>query len=317
MKREEYSFLSADHESEIHAVKWIPDCEPCAVLQIVHGMQEYTERYEEFAGFLCSCGFAVCGHDHIGHGHSVKVLSQLGVMKGRHPSDIMVDDIGTHFTITKKSYPDIPYFILGHSMGSYMLRKFLSVNPGISDGLSGAVLTGTGQVSPFASGFGIVLVELLKHEKGADYRSKMIRSITFSKPYKRFDSDGKDLSRSWLSKNIPNVEKYFHDPYCNYIFSLNGYRALFECVWYDSKQRNVERMRKDIPVLLASGKDDPVGALGKGVEKVFRSFRKAGIKDVTMRLYEGDRHEILNELDRRNVYEDIQRWMNAHVTSEA
>lgn len=309
MGKQEYTFSSADGKSKIHGVRYMPAGEPVAVLQIVHGMVEYIERYEAFASFLCDKGYAVVGHDHIGHGHSVSSKSELGVMTGKHPSDIMVEDIYTNYKLNKKQFPNIPYYILGHSMGSYMLRKFLCVKAEQLEGIKAAVVMGTGQEAAMTVNAGLAVINIMKLFKGPNYRSKFVQKLTYSAPYKQFDCYGKDYSKSWLSKNIESVDAYYHDEYCTYMFTLNAYKGLVESTKFDRKQSNVDKMRKDMPLLVVSGKDDPVGALGKGTTKAYESFVKAGIKDVTLKLYEGDRHEILNELDREQVYEDIYNWM--------
>ena len=312
INQEVYVFNSADGHTAIHCRKWMPENEPIGVVQLVHGMVEYIERYDEFAQFLAERGYLVVGHDHIGHGHSVKSDAELGIMTGEHPSDIMVEDIFAHYELTKQAYSDVPYFILGHSMGSYMTRKFLSKKAEALGGLSGAVIMGTGQEAPFACTAGLLVIGLLSFFRGKDYRSAFVRDMTYSAPYKAYDCYGKDYANSWLSKNTESVEKYYHDKYCTYMFSLNAYKGLVECTKYDSKQSNVDKMRKDMPLLVVSGADDPVGNCGKGTTLAYESFKAAGISDVTIKLYEGDRHEILNELDRQVVYEDIYNWLEAH-----
>lgn len=310
--KKEYTFLSADGSSTIHGVRYIPDEKPVAVLQIVHGMVEYIERYEEFANYLCSKGYAVVGHDHIGHGHSVSSKEMLGVMGGKHPSDIMVEDIYKNYCLNKEEYAGVPYYILGHSMGSYMLRKFLSVKANQLEGLKGAIIMGTGQEAAVTVSAGLLAINIIKLFKGPDYRSKFVQGLTYSAPYKAYDCYGKDYSKSWLSKNLDNVEAYYNDDYCTYMFTLNAYKGLVESTKFDGKQSNVNKMRKDMPLLVVSGKDDPVGNLGKGTTKAYESFVKAEINDVKLKLYEGDRHEILNELDRDKVYEDLYCWMEEH-----
>ncbi|MCR4695342.1 MAG: lysophospholipase [Pseudobutyrivibrio sp.] len=309
----EYSFDSADGISKIHGRKWIPQGEPIAVIQLVHGMVEYIERYDEFACFLADQGFLVVGHDHIGHGHSVSDDSQLGVMRGKHPSDFMVEDILTNYKLTVAETKDLPYFILGHSMGSYMLRKALAVKAGEFSRLSGAIIVGTGQESAITCRFGLAVIGLVSTFRGKNYRSKLIREMTYSTPYKQFDCYGKDYSRSWLSKNIQNIEKYYQDKYCTYTFTANAYKGLVETTLYDSSLDCLSKTKKDIPYLIASGGQDPVGNLGKGPEIVATAYRRAGIKDVTLQIYKGDRHEILNEVDREQVYQDILKWMKDHM----
>ena len=310
--QEVYTFNSRDGHSVIHCRKWLPEGEPVAVVQLVHGMVEYIERYDEFARFLSSKGYVVVGHDHIGHGHSVKNADELGIMTGAHPSNDMVEDIYTHYSMTKKSYPALPYFIIGHSMGSYMLRKFLSVKSAYIEDLNGAIILGTGQEPASKCNLGLAIIWLLSLIKGKNYKSMAFRNMTFDSAYRMYDSDGKDYGKSWLSKNTRNVENYFHDPLCSFIFSLNAYKGLIEAIKYVGTKACLDTMRKGIPLLLLSGDADPVGNMGVGTRAAAEAFEHAGIKDVTLKLYQGDRHEILNELDRETVYDDILGWLEAH-----
>jgi alpha-beta hydrolase superfamily lysophospholipase len=312
VKQEEYNFNSSDGHSVIHCRKWIPECEPIAVLQLVHGMVDYIERYDELATFLAERGYVVVGHDHIGHGHSVANDDELGVMSGKHPSDFMVEDIYTHFSMTRKAYPPIKYFILGHSMGSYMLRKFLSVRAAYLEKLSGAIIMGTGQESAGFCNVGLVAIAVLSLLKGRNYRSRFIQSLTYSAPYKQFDCYGKDYSKSWLSKDVKSVEKYYHDKYCTFLFTLNAYKALGEATKYACSEECVSKIRKNLPILVISGDSDPVGNLGKGTTAAANALKKAGIEDVILKLYKDDRHELLHELDRQQVCEDIYQWLEAH-----
>ncbi len=307
-----YTFNSHDGHSVIHCRKWLPEGEPIAVVQLVHGMVEYIERYDEFAQFLTTKGYVVVGHDHIGHGHSVESIEELGIMTGTHPSDDMVEDIYTHYAMTRKAYPGKPVFILGHSMGSYMLRKFLSTKSAYLEELSGAIIMGTGQESAGTCNAGLAVIAILSLIKGKNYRSTFVRNMTYSAPYKKYDSMGQDYGNSWLSKNTRNVEKYFHDPYCTFLFTLNAYKGLVEATKYACSKECVNKMRKGIPLLVVSGDADPVGNLGEGTKAAAEALKAAGIKDVTLKLYQGDRHEILNELDREQVYEDIFNWLEEH-----
>ncbi len=310
--QEVYTFESKDGHSMIHCRKWLPEGEPVAVLQLVHGMVEYIERYDEFARFLTSKGYVVVGHDHIGHGQSVDSLDDLGVMTSTHPADDMVEDIYTHYSITKKVYPNLPYFILGHSMGSYMLRKFLADKTAYLDELSGAVIMGTGQESAGTLNAGLAVVAILSLFRGKKYRSAFVQGMSYSKPYQIYDCYGKDYANSWLSKNTRSVEKYYHDPYCTFMFTLNAYKALAEGTKYACSKVCAGKVRKSLPVFFVSGDADPVGNLGKGTTAAYNSLKNAGVKDVTLKLYKGDRHEILNELDREQVFQDIYQWLEAH-----
>ena len=312
MSIENYSFKSADDtKTTIHAVKWTPEGEPVAVLQIAHGMQEHIERYTGFAEYLNKQGFVVMGHDHIGHGESVASEAELGLMHTDTPSDTMVEDMFTNYKLIKEQYPNIPYFILGHSMGSYLLRKYLSKKGSELKGVNGAIVMGTGTVQDSAIKAGMTVCKLIAKFKGWDHKSSFVAGLMFDANYKKFDITGEHPENSWLSKNVENVKAYY-DPAnkkdcCP--FSLNGYRVLLEATGFDNNMDNIKKMNMDIPIFFVSGSEDPVGAMGEGVKAAKAKFEEAGVKDLTMKLYEGDRHEILNELDRETVYADLYNWM--------
>lgn len=309
MAEQVYQFESADGISKIHGVKWTPEQEPKAVLQIVHGMVEYIERYRPFAEFLNKNGFVVVGHDHIGHGESVSKEEEWGIMHAKHPSDIMVEDIYSNYVHTKKEYPELPYFIMGHSMGSYMTRKCLCEKAKEMDGLTGAIIMGTGTESSMTINAGLTMINLMSLFKGDKYRSTMVRDMTYGAPYKQYDCTGATPDNSWLTKDTEIVKKYYKDPKCTFVFSLGAYRGLVESTKYDNDPSNIAKMKKDLPVFFVSGEADPVGNMGKGVIAAKDKFVAAGMKDVSIKLYPNDRHEILNETDRQVVFEDIYQWM--------
>ena len=319
MKKENYTFISSDDlGTKIHGVCWSADDDyasfggrPVALLQLVHGMIEYIERYEEFAQYLVDRGFAVVGHDHIGHGHSVSELSdkEWGIMHCSHPEEVKVEDILTNYKLAEHRYPGVPHFILGHSMGSFMTRRFLSVKADELNGLKGAILMGTGTTPDVALHVARAVVRIVKRFHGRDYKSRFVTNFLFAGDYHKFNMDGSVPEDSWLSTNVESVRKYYADPMDTYLFSVNGYLGLIRAMYFDNQIRNIEKIRKDLPVLFVSGANDPVGSLGKGVKKAYEKFQKAGLKDVTMRLYEGDRHEILQEMDREKVFSDLYQWM--------
>lgn len=312
-KEEGFGFLSADGATTIHAVKWMrEDGAHKAVVQITHGMVEYIERYAAFAAYLNEQGYLVVGHDHLGHGASVTDQENWGYFEKEHPSDTLVEDMHRLRTIVQEEYPDIPYFMLGHSMGSYMLRKYLCIHP---QGVNGAIIMGTGCMPDQTMKLGLFLCRAIAFVRGWHYRSRLLQTISYSKPYRRFDLYGKNYKNSWLSKNEENVREYYHDPRCTFLFTVNGYRGLMEAVLFDNQKENVARVPKDLPLFFVSGKDDPVGDLGEGVKRAYRLYEEAGLSDITYKLYENDRHEILNETDRACVYADIGAWLNVRVES--
>lgn len=311
--KQEYQFKSADQVSNIHCVKWMPEEQPVGVLQLVHGMVEYIERYEGFAQFMCSKGFVVVGHDHIAHGGSVASEEEWGIVHVKHPSDVMVEDIYTHYKKTKEEYPELPYFILGHSMGSYMTRKCLCVKAKEMEDLDGVIIMGTGTEAAITINMGLAMINILSFFRSDKHRSTMVRDMTYGAPYKRYDCTGATLDNSWLTKDVEIVKKYYSDPKCTFVFSLGAYRGLVESTKFDNNMDNIAKMKKDLPIFFVSGADDPVGNCGKGVQQAYDKFEAAGMQDLSIKLYEGDRHEILNELDRETVYQDIYNWIKSKM----
>ena len=307
MIREEFRFLSKDAKTKIYGVRWWPDNkEVHGVIQLVHGMQEHIGRYEEFAEFLTNQGLLVVGHDHLGHGQSVRDEVHLGYFCKSRPSDALVFDIHQVTAITKRIYPDLPYMIFGHSMGSYLVRKYLTI---YSQDVDGAILCGTGSVPDPVCYTGMAVCYLLAMFRGWHYRSRLVKKGAFGKSYAKYCMDGSDPENSWLCRDSERVKKFYSDPLCGVDFTLNGYLGLFTTVSYDNQEKYIKQIRKDLPVLLISGSEDPVGDAGIGVKRVYRQYKKAGLEDVTIRLYEGDRHELINEFDRENVFTDVWEWV--------
>lgn len=314
MRQENFWFLSEDKKTKIHAVKWMPDCgEYKAVLQITHGMQEYIERYREFAEFLTDRGILVAGHDHLGHGESVSAPAEYGYFTEKNPSDTLIADMHEVRKQIQKENRKCPYFMLGHSMGSYMLRKYITRYP---KHLSGAVIVGTGSMPDGQMKFGMGICRLLGKVHGWHYKSPLVKKLSFMGPYRQYDLTGNKIENNWLTKDINIAGKYYKDTKCRFDFTVNGYYGLMEAVYYDNQPRHIAKIPKTLPMLLVSGDKDPVGNMGKGVKKVYRQYQEAGLLDLTLKLYKDDRHEILNETDRRDVYEDIYAWICGRACAE-
>ena len=240
-KEEVFSFPSADGRTTVHAVRWTPeDGKYRAVLQITHGMVEYIERYRAFAEFLNDNGFLVVGHDHIGHGESVVSKDEWGFF-AEHPSDTVVADMHTLREITRKEHPGVPYFMLGHSMGSYMLRKYLAIH---GEGLTGAIIMGTGCIPDNTTKLAMLIAKLQAAFFGWHHRSKLLQKLSYDKYYHQFDLTGKDTSNSWLTKDEEIVKTYYADPKCTFVFTVNAYMGLFEAVLFDNQQENIEAVPK-------------------------------------------------------------------------
>ena len=303
--KREFTFASADGRTKIHGVEWRPEQgKPVAVLQIFHGMVEYIERYEEFASYLTDRGFLVIGNDHLGHGRSIVKKEDWGYFAEENGNEIVLQDLRRLHQKTAKRYPDLPYFILGHSMGSFLLRQYLCR---YGDELDGAIIMGTGSQPLAALRFGQKLCRCMAKLRGWRYRWPFVDNLAFGGYNKHFQPARTD--KDWLSRDERMVDAYLKDERCTFLFTLNGYYNLFRSIEDASRPENLQKMPKDLPVLFASGSADPVGNFGKGVEQVRKSFQAAGMEDVTWILYENDRHEILNETDRATIYKDLYAWL--------
>ena len=305
----ESALLSSNGTTQLHCVCWRPEGEPVAVLQLSHGMQEYIERYDPFARFLAGHGFVVVGHDHLGHGRSIDSGEDLGYFGEGDGSEILIQDLHNLRLQTSARYPGLPYFMLGHSMGSFLLRRYLTVH---GQGLAGALIVGTGWhpdaiLRPF-----LLLCRGMAARYGWRHRSELALKLFFSGSFQRFDTDGTDPGNSWLTRDADMVRRYYADPLCNYRFALSGYYTILCTLLYLNRRKNTQRIPKTLPMLILSGADDPVGDMGKGVKHVWLAYRRAGLKRAELRLYRGARHEILNETDRERCWSDILHWCRAH-----
>ncbi len=308
MKKNEFTFPSADGKTQIHGIKWEPgQGVVAAVLQISHGMIEYVERYETFAEYLTTRGFVVVGNDHLGHGASVVSQDDWGYFAPEKGSDLVVEDLHQLRSQIQTAYSGTPYFMLGHSMGSFLLRKYLSMH---GEGLSGAVIMGTGTQPDAAVQVGKAVCKTLALFRGWRHRSGLVDKLIFSGNNKKFQGGSAD---SWLTKDEKIAKAYYSDPRCTYKFTLNGFYNLFDTIHYINQRQHIQAIPKSLPLLLVSGQDDPVGNYGTGVETAYKTYQAAGIKDISLKLYPKDRHEILNETDRETVYEDIYRWLWDHL----
>ena len=307
--RDEFYFPSKDGNTEIHTIEWKPDKEVKAVLQICHGMVEYIGRYDEFAQFLCDNGYYVVGNDHLGHGKSVQAKSEYGFFNEKYGNVCVLGDIHTLRQRTMKKYPDVPYFMLGHSMGSSLLRQYIQM---YGNGLAGVVLMGTvADHNKAALVFGKRLCRMMAAIRGWHYRSKLVDHLAIGGYNKKFKPA--HTRADWITSDHERLESYATDPMCSFMFTVNAYYNVFAGMIGMQRKESVYMISKGLPVLFVSGADDPVGDFGKGVRKIYEKYKRAGIQDVTLRLYTGDRHEILNETDRQQVYADLLAWFEERI----
>ena len=310
MVRNEFTFPSADGKTAVHAVEWLPEGQPKAVLQISHGVAEYILRYEPFAEYLTVRGFAVAGHDHLGHGSSVAPGGARLYFGPKGSWHWVVDDIYTRRDLLGKRFPGIPLFLLGHSMGSFLARTYLIRYPGTLDG---AILMGTGQMSSALIAGGRAVSALERRKVGADHASPTVDKLAFGSYNKVFAPNRTDFD--WLSLDPENIDRYIEDPLCGGNVSVGLFREMLSGLRFIAKPDNLKKMNANTPILFISGAMDPVGNCGKGVQRAYRSFQKAGARDVSIRLYPELRHEILNEACREDVYRDLYQWLSEKLSN--
>jgi len=304
MIKTESAFLSSDRKTNIHVITWTPDEAPKGVLQIAHGMIEFIDRYDRFARVLCDHGWLVTGNDHLGHGQSVVSEDDLGYFAEPDGAACVIDDMHTLFTSTKAQYPDVPYVLMGHSMGSFMTRRYISLH---GHELDGAIVMGTGTTPDAVLKAARTMTKLLTKTKGARHRSKLMAKTAFGSYNKQIDPVR--TPNDWLTKDEAIVDAYNANPLNTFLFTMNGYDGLFSTIAYIQEDAHVASIPKDLPILLVAGEADPVGNYGEGVKAVYESYKAAGIKDVEMTLFPNDRHEILNETDKEDVDARILTWL--------
>ncbi|MCR4762455.1 MAG: lysophospholipase [Lachnospiraceae bacterium] len=300
IRTEEMRYDSRDRETRIYAKKWIPEGEPKAILQIVHGMSEAIERYDEYATWMAERGIMVIGNDHLGHGKTKTEKGTWGYFCKRDPATVLVRDVHRLKKIVQEERPGVPIIIMGHSMGAMIAREYISR---YGTGVSGAILQATGMQNMSTVRAASVLAKIIGGVCGDQYQSKLVNGIAFGHYNDRIPKPCP--ASAWLSHNEENIKKYENDPAYGFIFTINGFLTLAELIRRTQDEDDMYNIPKRLPILLACGTEDPTGGYGEGVRKLYEEYRNTcHIEDVTLKLYDGMRHEIHNELGREQVYED-------------
>ncbi len=300
----EFTFPSASGLCDIYAQSAAPAdfSQVKGIVQISHGMAEHSNRYARFAMELCKHGYAVYISDHLGHGKSVDNENELGFF-GDNGAQSVVEDLKKLTDIARSEYPDVPFYLFGHSMGSFIARAYIAKYGHLIDG---AVICGTSGANPAAS-MGIALAKHFEKTKGKLYRSSFLNSVAFGTYNKRTE---KRTDFDWLSRDTKEVDKYIADDMCGFCFTTNGFKTLFTLLNQVSKKLWYKTVPSELPILLISGENDPVGEYGKGIKQVFADLKKSGHINVIVKLYPEARHELLNELNRDEVTSDIIGWLD-------
>lgn len=308
VRKETFSVPSSNGRSRLHGVLWRPEGEVQMALQISHGMIEHMGYYEEFARWLAERGIAVAGHDHLGHGLTAADPEEFGFFGERDGYIFLIKDLHRVRRQLESRFPGIPYFLMGHSMGSFMVRRYLTVFGG---GLAGGIFMGTGNQPGYQVKAGMTIARAFSGIFGADYRSRLAHSL-----FRRVMNQRclpVRTSMDWLSTDEAQVDRYMADPACSFLFTCSGYGDLLRMVSDSEDARLKKRIPEDLPLLLISGEEDPVGGYGKGVRKAYAAYRKAGLEKVDLILYPGCRHELVIEKNCLQAAADIYQWMGKAV----
>lgn len=304
----DFYFNSSTGKNKIHARMCVPDAEPRAIVQIIHGIAEYIGRYDEFMSFLADNSIIAVGTDHLGHGKSIESEEQTGFFAYDNGWDYVVRDEEVLRLAMHENYPELPIIVFGHSMGSFMTRTLLIRYP---DAFNAAIISGTGNQGAALVNGGLFMGNLVTGLRGAHHYSKFLNNLAFGSYNKIYDNPKTEYD--WLSRDETNVQKYIDDPLCGFIPSCSLFRDMMTGVKFITNKKNLTAMNKDMPVYFMSGDMDPVGECGKGVQKAYNNFLEAGMKDVSIKLYPGGRHEMLNEINKDEVYADILAWLNSKI----
>ncbi len=305
--KKEFEFKSADGITDIHCVKW--DVEnPKAVLQVAHGMSEFIERYEGFAKYFNEKGIVVVGNDHIGHGSSIAKDKAPMYFGGENSWGCVVDDLFTLYEKTKKEYPELPYYVFGLSLGSFLMRALI-IN--YTEGIDGAILVGTSQASKLEIGLGKFMAERERKKYGDDVTTDTINDLTFGTYNRKFSPTKTEMD--WLCSNEDALNEFLADERRGKAFTVGLFRELLNVMSYTRDPKNIEKMNKSMPILIMSGEKDPVGSFTKNIKKLEEVYKKSGMKDITVNIYPGLRHDILNEVGKEKVFDDINEWMEKNI----
>ncbi|RLL46601.1 alpha/beta hydrolase [Oceanobacillus piezotolerans] len=294
-------WLKTTDDTEIYVKRWFnPNQRPKAIVQLAHGMVEHIERYDIFSSNLLEQGIFVYGNDHRGHGQTGLRYDSLGYFASEDGFLKVVDDLFLITSYIKKDYPDTPIFLLGHSMGSFLARIYVQR---YSKEIAGVILTGTGYTPLFLTTLGITLARALSQRE----ESALMNHLVFGNYNKRINNPKK--THDWLTRDENVVQKFITDPLCGFTPSASYFHDLLTGIQLMQDNQRNSMIRTDLPMLFVSGTEDPVGNYGKGVWKTMNLYHQLGIDDIMVYFYEEARHEVLNEVNKEEVFDSIYQWI--------
>jgi alpha-beta hydrolase superfamily lysophospholipase len=314
MITETFTFKGSD-KKEIFTHGWLPENasgKPVksgikAIVQVAHGMAEHSARYERFAQYLTKNNFGVYANDHRGHGQTAGTMENCGYFADTNGWDLVVNDMHCLTMKIKKNHPDIPLFLFGHSMGSFLCRDYMFTH---GKDTAGVILSATAGDPGLLGRVGMMISKIESMIRGKKTKSPLLDKLSFGNFNKTFEPARTKFD--WLSSDEAEVDKYVDDPFCGQIFTAGFFNDLLRGIKKINTPFNIDLIPKDLPVYLFCGKNDPVGDFTKGVQNVYDSYEKAGIKDLKLKFYENGRHEMLNEINREMVFADIINWLKLH-----
>ncbi|MGY0374250.1 alpha/beta hydrolase [Clostridium sp. JNZ J1-5] len=308
MKSETFTFKGIG-DMDIFTYKWSPEDENKikGVVQIAHGMSESAERYESVAKELTEAGYIVYGDDHRGHGQTAKEIDSLGCLN-EDCFNLMVEDIYKLSKIIRDENPNLPIFLLGHSMGSFLTQRFICL---YGDKLSGTILSGSNGSQGIIADIGRIVARREIKKLGRDKKSTLMSRLSFGGFNRAFKPNRTEFD--WLSRDEKEVDKYIENPYCGYIYNTGFYYDLLGGLKLIARKEEVNKIPKDLPIYIFSGDKDPVGNFGKGVLKLVNLYKSVGIEDLEYKLYKDGRHEMFNEINKEEVVKDLIVWLDKHI----
>ncbi|HFL2404068.1 TPA: lysophospholipase [Clostridioides difficile] len=294
---------------DIYTYKWEDENikKPKAVIQIAHGMAETAQRYETFTKVLTKNGYIVYINDHRGHGKTAKIIENVGHLAEKEGFRCLVEDMYTLTNIIKKENEDLPIYLFGHSMGSFASQRYIM---DYSNNLSGLILCGSNGKQGIILNLAHLIINHEIKKYGRRFKSNKINNLIFGGEIIRRNEKTKF---DWLSRDKEQVEKYINDPFCGVVCSCGFFYDLVQGLKEIEDKENLKKVPLDIPIYIISGDKDPIGKNGKGVLRLRDRYIKLGVKDVTCKLYKDGRHELLNEINREEVFEDIICWLNNKI----
>lgn len=308
----EGSFTSSDKKTNIKYYIFEPEGEIKGVVQISHGMQDYILRYKYLIRYLNAMGYVVCGNDDLGHGQTSLGKETDGFFAKKNGHKYVLADLHTMTKIAKEKYSGLPYFLLGHSMGSFFARAYAYYYPEDIDGL---VLCGTsGKVK--GTGFAINLLTIVKIFKGAKGKFNVIDKL-MTKPYFKYIDDVK-TGAEWVTRDPERLANYENDKNTRFKFTISAYKDMLKVLKFVNTNKWAKGVKKYLPIAIYSGSHDPVGNYGKGVAEVYSLLEKQKVQDLELKLYPKARHELHNELleTRMSFFSDLNAWLNKHTANK-